>query len=200
MASTKWVRTDGGKTAAGIVDRNDCAVRAYSLFTGKPYAESHKMFSSMGRRIGKGTKNTTIMAALKEFPCTEARKQGKRVTLSQIANTIPVGKVYMLKRGHAFTMVNGVVHDSFQVGAKSIINMFWVDPKTVSNIELPPAKTPAVSTVSKPTIAKKELARAIFDRLMAYGTMSRYQVAKRMASEMDITVANAVYYCTRVFK
>lgn len=194
---TNWVSTDGGKHAAGFVEKNDCAVRALAVFTGNPYAECHAKLKSLGRKQFKGTSIAVIKSALKDFPCTTVWSSGTRMTLGAVTRKFPTGKVYLVKHGHAFAMIDGVVHDSFRVGSKSIINYYWIDPATVV---APKDEIPAPTAKNTSTTTKKELAREIFDRLMAYGTMSRYQVAKRMASEMDITVANAVYYCTRVFK
>lgn len=190
---TKWISTDGGKDAAGFVEKNDCAVRALAVFTGKPYAECHATLKSLGRKQFRGTSIVAIKSVLKQFPYTASWTSGERLTLGAIARKFPTGKVYMVKRGHAFAMIDGIVHDSFRVGSKSVINHYWVDPTSVVESKVEKlAPTPYTALTSK-----KDVARAIFDRLS--GTMSRREIAKQMAVEMHITLANASYYCTRVF-
>lgn len=189
-----FVKTDGGKSAFGFTDKNDCAVRAHALFTGNSYAESHEIFKKLGRKDNRGTKNTLIYNLLGEKP----RKNGVGLTLSSLRRLHPTGRVYALKRGHAFTLINGVLHDSWKVGDKSRIMYYWVDntPCTAPTEYVNAAYVPHQYSKETPT-QKQTAARATFDRVNAYGTHSNYQIAKRIAAELNITVANACYYVSK---
>jgi len=202
---TNFIKTDGGRTAAGFSENNDCAVRAYALFKNVSYKESHDVFKKLGRKDGKGTKTASIWDLLGRG----ARKDGQKMTLNALRRLHPTGTVYALKRGHAFTMINGVVHDSWKVGDKTRIMSYWVDdtPRILPSENVTRAyfwtkpavvSTPVVQPVhqysTETPVQKKANARATFDRLNAYGTLSPYQIAKRIATELNITVANANYY------
>lgn len=102
--------------------------------------------------------------------------------------------MYALKRGHAFTLIDGVLHDTWKVGDKSRVFCFWLDDEAKSY-----ASQPKAVVQTAPSIAvsdKKEQARAIYNMLND-GTRSKYAIAKLMAAEMGITVANANYYTQR---
>lgn len=186
-----FVITDGGKSSSGFThEDNDCAVRAHALFTGSSYEESHAIFKKLGRRDGRGTKNRTILTILNEkYHCVM-----DKMTLNQLRHSYPKGRVYALKRGHAFTLIDGVLHDTWKVGDKSRVFCFWLDDEAKSYASQPKAVVQVAPSTA--VSDKKEQARAIYNRLND-GTRSKYAIAKLMAAEMGITVANANYYTQR---
>ena len=195
----QFVKTDGGMCSSGFAESNDCAVRAYALFKEIPYDAAHSIFKKLGRRDGRGTKNHIIY----DLVGRATRKEGAGMTLNQLIAANPTGKVYGLKRGHAFTIINGVLHDSWKVGGKSRITFYWVDNSSapafepVFNINPRQGWKSAVPAQPRTVVApvdKRANARATFDRLNAYGTHTPYQIAKRIAEEWNMTVANAHYY------
>ena len=196
----QFVKTDGGMRSSGFAEHNDCAVRAYALFKDIPYNEAHSIFKKLGRRDGHGTKNHIIY----DLVGRNTRKDGAGLTLNQLVAANPTGRVYGLKRGHAFAIINGVLHDSWKVGGKSRITFYWVDstpfvspvaPATLLRTYTPAAPTKHYSVESPAD--KQASARLTFDRLNAYGTLSNYAIAKRIASELNISVANANYYVSK---
>jgi hypothetical protein len=50
--------------ASELGESNDCAVKAVSLITARPYAEVHKMFEEAGRKNKKGTPTEITKAVL----------------------------------------------------------------------------------------------------------------------------------------
>lgn len=180
-----FVKTDAGMADAGFREHNDCAVRAYSLFKDVPYQTAHALFAKHGRQSRRGTR---LMVIEKVMGKMATRVQGS-MTLSQLRKAFPVGRVYAIKRGHAFTMIDGVLHDSWRVGEKSRIVMYWTDATSSQK----QAKKPRVQSMDK-----KQQALVIYNRLNGTG-ISLYAIAKQIAVELDITVANANYYVTRVF-
>lgn len=193
----KFVNTDGGKSSAGFThEKNDCAVRAHVLFTNTPYAESHNMFKQLGRKDGRGTKNTLIAKLLDP----NYSKSFDRMTLTQLRNKYPRGRIYALKRGHAFALIDGVLHDTWAVGGKSRVFCYWMDNEAKEHAVTAQADAPRAArekNAAKPS-DKKQQARAIYDRLND-GSRTKYAIAKEIASEMGITIANANYYCLRCF-
>ena len=180
----QFVKTDGGMRSSGFAESNDCAVRAYALFKDIPYDDAHTIFKNLGRKDGRGTKNHLIYDLLGR----KHRILGAG-TLNQLIAQFPNGRVYGMKRGHAFAIIDGVLHDSWKVGGKSRITFYWID--SAASVPAPSVVKP-VNTTSPAT--KRANARATFDRLTAYGTHTSYQIAKRIAEEWNITVANAQYY------
>lgn len=189
-----FIKTDGGKSSSGFIhETNDCAVRAHALFTQSSYEESHAIFKKLGRKDGRGTHNRDILTVLNpNYEC----HLNQNMTLKQLRNKYPKGRIYALKRGHAFTLIDGVLHDTWKVGDKSKVFCYWVDDVAKSNEVTTP--TQQAVTDNRPVSDKKQQARAIFDRLND-GTRSKYAIAKLMAEEMGITIANANYYTLRCF-
>lgn len=192
----EFIKTDGGKSSSGFThETNDCAVRAHALFTQTPYEESHAIFKKLGRRDGRGTKNQAISLVLNQ----NYHKVLDRMTLNQLRNAYPKGRVYALKRGHAFTLIDGVLHDTWKVGDKSRVFCFWLDDEAKSCADQPKA-APVIKERTERNVApisdKKEQARTIFNQLND-GTRTKYAIAKLIAEQMGITVANANYYVTR---
>lgn len=204
----QYIKTDGGMRSSGFAEHNDCAVRAYALFKNIPYSESHDTFKKLGRRDGRCTKNHIIY----DLVGRDTRKEGTGLTLNQLVAQHPTGRVYGMKRGHAFAIIDGVLHDQWQVGGKCHITWYWVDDsKTPAvtptlNINAHPRQLPVAPThqvsVEPSTVPNRKScqARLIFDRLNAYGTLSNYAIAKRIASELSITVANSNYYVMKFAK
>lgn len=203
----QYVRTDGGMRSSGFAEHNDCAVRAYALFKNIPYHEAHSTFRKLGRRDGGRTKNFIIY----DLMGRDARKPGDGMTLNQLIAMYPTGRVYGMKRGHAVAIVNGVLYDSWKVGGNSRILWYWVDPTPCDSPSLPGSAFIATATMLRtytpgaPTkhysvespADKQVSARLIFDRLNAYGTLSNYAIAKRIAAEINISLANAQYYVAK---
>jgi hypothetical protein len=116
-------------------ERNDCVVRAVASTFGLEYNIAHRFVAEeFGRKPRKGTFNTAIklssLTNIKDIPYSvipkanltypgSARHQkngGKptNITLSMFIEKYPKGKYLVIKKGHAFSVIDGVV-----VGNKS---------------------------------------------------------------------------------
>lgn len=100
-------------------EKNDCTVRATSLALSKPYKEVHKVFASNGRRWGKGVNLVTLEKSLKTLLGTDPKAvyrhwQVGRVTLKTFVSRYNQGHWVVIKRGHAFAVVDGVVMDAHE--------------------------------------------------------------------------------------
>ena len=92
-------------------DNKDCSVRALATATGVPYAIASATFSAQGRTLKKGT----------SIELSERLYVGvlgmKRVTMAEgmrleaFLEVARTGRFIVHKVGHAFAVVDGVVHD-----------------------------------------------------------------------------------------
>lgn len=113
--------------AAFAGDRNDCVVRAMSLVANVPYAEVAALALKHGRKPGKGTSHATQAAMARDLgmaqvlDCYWGRFRSLRPTLASFMRSNPFGHFYVVRRGHAFVVIDGVVHDwsASDTGARS---------------------------------------------------------------------------------
>ena len=108
-------------------ESNDCTVRATSLAINKPYTEVHGVFAKHGRRTGKGVTLATLIAVLIEVTKNNMQIVSshviRRENLTSFIKTHPKGKYVVIKRGHAFAVIDGVAHDAHSscCGSRSIV-------------------------------------------------------------------------------
>lgn len=96
-------------------EHNDCVVRALSLAFNKPYEEVHAVCKRAGRKAGKGMNYTQIDKAIAELtgnPFAKIDRLQRRQTFTTFARDNAKGKYFVLKRGHAVALIDGVFHDA----------------------------------------------------------------------------------------
>ena len=98
------------KLAENKGEKNDCCVRAFTVATNKPYDEIHSLHAKHGRKFRKGTYMITTHKVLGELGFEEVKIE-KKMTVGQFVSLYPKGTYYCHKAGHAFAIVDGVVHD-----------------------------------------------------------------------------------------
>jgi hypothetical protein len=117
---------DGGKAIAHrLSERNDCVVRALACASGISYQDAYDLASWHGRQRNRGTLRAAVLfdalfpgarlfwaTAFRRDPLNEPRP----TTLGRFIEAHPLGRFLCLKRGHAFAVVDGVVHDSAPIG------------------------------------------------------------------------------------
>jgi|688.fasta_scaffold586144_3 hypothetical protein len=103
------------------VETNDCSVRAVSVASGLPYYKVHAAFAEAGRKAGNGVSVRIMIAALEKLGIMKQQETlvFNRPTLSYWLSNNPTGNWVIVKRDHAFAILDGVVHDSSPVGARS---------------------------------------------------------------------------------
>ena len=125
-------------------ESNDCAVKAITVVTGRPYREVLMTMTMLGRKPRGGTPFPIIHKTLALFgkravaiPQTTitSRYPGKHAlkthTTTHQPDRFPAawrdGKTYlMLVRGHILAIVNGVNHDWSRGASKDCITLFEV--------------------------------------------------------------------------
>jgi hypothetical protein len=117
-------------------ERNDCAVRALMTVTGSTYGDAHSHLATL-RSYRKGTSTLGLIRMLDRgdtiLGSKFTRVQGKagqyqrsnRTTLNTFCKAHPVGRYYLLKRGHAIAVVDGVVVDTWRPGGRSLVTGAW---------------------------------------------------------------------------
>jgi hypothetical protein len=118
-------------------ERNDCAVRAMTLATGRPYAEVHALLAKYGRKTRRGTPFSSMDSALTELGLPKLTRcetdyqlvgggyfgrrswrDTSRPTLARFAAEHRRGRYIVVIRGHAFALVDGMQLDMAPNGAR----------------------------------------------------------------------------------
>lgn len=94
-------------------ERRDCSVRAVSRGLQIEYEEAHELCKKAGRPNGKGFHPYKLL----DFDNTEAVINGKRLvynngvrkTIKTFIRDNPIGTFICVKRGHAFTIIDGQI-------------------------------------------------------------------------------------------
>ena len=92
-------------------DNNDCSVRALAVATGVPYAVASVAYSVLGRRLGKGTLVTLSERLHIEILGMVPVAAVEGMDLETFLHVVPKGRFVVHKPGHAFAVIDGVVHD-----------------------------------------------------------------------------------------
>lgn len=150
--------TYNGPQVAG--EHNDCAVRCLMTVTGSTYLAAHTVLAdTCGRKFRKGTNTYSLIALLDSGTVLGATfkrladiSRGSKQTLATFARLHPVGSFYCLKASHAFTIVDGVLVDTWKVGGRCRVFGAWaVTPKPAA---------PTAGPLRANTIAKLVAAHA----------------------------------------
>ena len=123
MSGIKKSYTAYSGVSNGVFDNNDCHVRAFALVLGITYEESHRLHKEAGRKDGAATWYGTSRKLIADHCLKEVKyddckygityKNGKfhYPTVKQFIWDHPKGKFLIHRDGHAFAIINGVVHD-----------------------------------------------------------------------------------------
>lgn len=114
---SKIVKADAN---SGITDKNNCTVCALSNVSGITYHEAHMITQAAGRKMRKGFKTVKLMNHIFDnqsnyglmFVCIMNKDNGsKPISVARFIQENPTGRFYVRRSGHAFAIINGVVHD-----------------------------------------------------------------------------------------
>jgi hypothetical protein len=108
----EWVYDDGGREAAGLPgDKGDCVIRAVAIASGRPYAEVYSGMRATSRmrhsRRGRSPENGVV---------TERgwfKKYMAQLGFVWVGGSEPdIGRLVVEVPGHAFAVIDGVIHDT----------------------------------------------------------------------------------------
>ena len=107
-----YKNSDAGRVEAGFsYEKNDCTVRAAAVRFTTSYARAHELLESVGRRVKHGVKLPAIKELLERMGL-EVKRPLFPVTLNQFIKQNPRGRFYVVVRGHAVGVVDGVCIDT----------------------------------------------------------------------------------------
>lgn len=104
-------------------EHNDCTVRTLVRCTGIPYKLVHDELAKFGRKQGKGIAMWGIARIVFKRLLLNAVETPAWMTVNQFIKKHPKGTFYCLKRGHVFSIQDGVAYDLS--GMRSRINHAW---------------------------------------------------------------------------
>lgn len=198
-------KTDSGRVAAGFAsENNDCTVRAWSSFFDVPYSEAHKILSDAGRRANKGMATVNLKYILHKHGAVcqlgnhYPNIRNASITLNQLVKNHPTGKLYCLKRGHAFTVIDGVVHDLSKIGKKTRVFAFFTPPGTEQVDFRAEKRAKQRERQKKPS--SQWIRRTIARIVNQNPGFSDYRVAKIVSAELSITIGSANYHVMKYSK
>ncbi len=92
-------------------DKNDCSVRALAVALGVSYYAASAVFSAAGRGLTKGTSFETSAKVYEEWLGMVRIKEPEGWAIAEFIRLAPKGAFVLHRRGHAFAVVEGVLHD-----------------------------------------------------------------------------------------
>jgi hypothetical protein len=134
MPINKTTTEYAGDPSEYLGERKDCSVRALAVATGMGYAKAHAHFEREGRRFGRGTSFCTTATVHDSLGLKLVPLAGNailpmpryRPTLAQFLRKHPRGRFVLHRSGHAFAVIDGVVHDwATGTGARTRVWAAW---------------------------------------------------------------------------
>lgn len=107
----------------GSGDKNNCTVVALSTVLGIDYSKAKLFAEKRGNRVrGRGLYDNQIedmLFSLKSYHVEKVKLSGKTY-LDSFCNNNDIGRFYVLVRGHALAVINGVIYDHSYKGKRVI--------------------------------------------------------------------------------
>jgi len=92
-------------------DKADCSVRALAVATGVPYKVASAVFSARGRKLKAGTPTPLSDELYVSILGMRRVEMAEGLRLEAFLEVAKTGRFVVHKIGHAFAIVEGVVHD-----------------------------------------------------------------------------------------
>lgn len=94
-----------------VWDKKDCSVRALAVACGVPYEVASIAFTCQGRALKKGTTVEMSVKLHEEILGMRRVTMAEGMRLEAFLEVAKTGRFIVHKTGHAFAVVDGVVHD-----------------------------------------------------------------------------------------
>lgn len=121
-----------------FAETNDCTVRALAVWAGIPYTEAHAMLRDGANRpprkgcypghvVGSIGRRIEIRVDYVDVRGSWSRRQHARavsMTLGAFVKAYPRGRFYVIVRGHALAVIDGIIHD-WHAGLRRPIESAW---------------------------------------------------------------------------
>jgi hypothetical protein len=113
-------------TSAGIKETKDCTVRALVNATGRPYTEVHAVFAEHGRKNRRGFRFHQCIHSIAADLGISVKLVRRSGSVEKLIRLFPQGKVIVHVRRHAFTIIDGVIHDSWTPSKSCHVKQAWL--------------------------------------------------------------------------
>lgn len=119
-------QTDCGRADTHPKEKRDCTVRALGCAAGVSYVEAHKALEAAGRTPKRGVFLSSLIAndAIPGFAFESVLFDGP-IKLSNFLRNFPDGRYLLRKSKHAFSVIEGVVHDNQKIKLGVIVTHAW---------------------------------------------------------------------------
>ena len=109
----KVILSDGGFKKSKIKDTNNCTVVAIANAFNISYLIADEILNKAGRKRKKGFHVHILMKYIRENTNLKYKKipLKKKITIRRFLEQNPIGRFVCVRRGHAFAVICGEVHD-----------------------------------------------------------------------------------------
>lgn len=109
-------------------EKNNCTVRAFAIAYDIPYIKAHEICKAAGRKDDRGFFMNKIMkyAWNKGYKYMMVGVGRKGITLRRFLEQNPIGIFLCTRRGHAFTIIHGEVHDTVTNSERQIVTSAYL--------------------------------------------------------------------------
>jgi hypothetical protein len=112
--------------AEGFSERRDCTVRALTNVSGAPYAEVHAIFAAHGRKNRRGIALKKVLQSVARDLGLVAQVVRRSGSVERLLRDFPVARLVVTTRGHAFAVIDGVVHDTHTTSPLRHVKCAWL--------------------------------------------------------------------------
>ena len=108
-----------------LKETNDCTVHAWSYCFDAPYEACRQWLAKFGRKPRRGPTLTQLKEALAS--CKKAKvkvgpySKNNRITLAKFIKQHPKGRYFVVVRGHALCVKDGVVYDHSEKPNRQVV-------------------------------------------------------------------------------
>lgn len=106
-------------------DKSYCTVSAWAKVFDSSFDKADLYLRRFGRSFGRGMKTVDIeraLASVKRYKVVKGPySRSNRVTLKQFVNNHPEGRFYVLVRGRALAIIDGVVYDHTEKPRRQVV-------------------------------------------------------------------------------
>lgn len=118
-----FIKTDGGRKAAGFKGKTDCGIRAVAVATGMSYDDSRKLLKQFSKGpISRGIYKEDMDAALQSIGWrwhSAPKFEGRKARYNDIE-----GIAILRMAGHYSVVIHGVLYDDVYSGDKMVYG-YW---------------------------------------------------------------------------
>jgi hypothetical protein len=122
------VQNNGGMTNLDKPDRANCTVRSLAIAYNIPYLKAYELCKAAGRKDNRGFYTHKLMQYIWDqgYKYMKVGVGRKGITLRRFLEQNPVGIFICTRRGHAFTVIHGEVHDTISNSERQIVTSAYL--------------------------------------------------------------------------